>query len=273
MRSQYHSGVVLDFSAHPSSLSSSSPPLQYFSHPVCPIRNKILRVAACFWVLLRFATAEKPDDAASRRANRRRQISLKKTRRSGRGKREIERESGRMKVSLWWLRCCRAGPAVSSSCRQWCSSCYGCYSNGALSHSSRTFQTKAYRGPRPNSNRIENFPFATTATRTPTSYYLRKDATPGQRGPRYRFYSSRSSASPSMADIKWTGHQVRKTFFDYFKERGHTIGMPRFFLLLLNSLAHSHSHSFSTWDFYSARALNMPFSSLSVCLDLFYCKS
>lgn len=76
-----------------------------------------------------------------------------------------------------------------------------------------------------------------------------------------------------MADIKWTGHQVRKTFFDYFKERGHTIGMPLFFLLLLNSLAHSHSHSFSTWDFYSARALNMPFSSLSVCLDLFYCKS
>jgi len=31
-----------------------------------------------------------------------------------------------------------------------------------------------------------------------------------------------------MADVRWTGHKVRKTFFDYFNERGHTIGMPAF---------------------------------------------
>lgn len=29
-----------------------------------------------------------------------------------------------------------------------------------------------------------------------------------------------------MADIKWTGARVRKTFLDYFAERGHSIGKP-----------------------------------------------
>jgi len=41
-----------------------------------------------------------------------------------------------------------------------------------------------------------------------------------------RFYSSRSSTtSPIMTEVKWTGPLVRKTFLDFFAERGHTIGM------------------------------------------------
>lgn len=35
-----------------------------------------------------------------------------------------------------------------------------------------------------------------------------------------------SASSPTMAS-EWTGIKVRQTFFDFFKERGHTIGMLR----------------------------------------------
>jgi hypothetical protein len=36
--------------------------------------------------------------------------------------------------------------------------------------------------------------------------------------------SRRLSTTPTMAE-KWTGLKVRQTFFDFFSERGHTIGM------------------------------------------------
>ncbi len=45
-------------------------------------------------------------------------------------------------------------------------------------------------------------------------------------GPSYRFYSSRS-ITPTMAEVKWTGPLVRKTFLDFFAERGHSIGRTR----------------------------------------------
>lgn len=45
-----------------------------------------------------------------------------------------------------------------------------------------------------------------------------------------RFYSPQSTTThkaslPIMYEGKWTALTVRKTFFDYFAERGHTIGM------------------------------------------------
>jgi hypothetical protein len=39
-------------------------------------------------------------------------------------------------------------------------------------------------------------------------------------------YLSSSSTLPAMAEVKWTGPLVRKTFLDYFAERGHAIGKP-----------------------------------------------
>jgi hypothetical protein len=45
-------------------------------------------------------------------------------------------------------------------------------------------------------------------------------------GPSYRYYSSRHPTSPTMAEVKWTGPLVRKTFLDFFAERGHSIGRP-----------------------------------------------
>lgn len=105
----------------------------------------------------------------------------------------------------------------------------GCYRPAfePLSHGSRSFHHKTR--PTPQSLlRLENFRAATefpTANASPyssplTSLHLRfvpifRDG--------YRFYS-RSSTLPNMAEVKWTGPLVRKTFLDFFAERGHAIG-------------------------------------------------
>lgn len=64
--------------------------------------------------------------------------------------------------------------------------------------------------------------------------------------PSYPAVSSprRFAASPIMAQ-EWTGIKVRKTFFDFFAERGHSIGMwrPRACLLVkLRSMQHAYLH-------------------------------
>lgn len=38
-------------------------------------------------------------------------------------------------------------------------------------------------------------------------------------------YRSCSNKKGNMADSKWTAPLVRKQFLDFFKEKGHTIGM------------------------------------------------
>ena len=71
----------------------------------------------------------------------------------------------------------------------------------------------------------------TTATRilnTTASARLYRTGAKTLFGARNRFYSS-SSALQQLANMaytgKWTAPVVRKTFLDYFAERGHTIGM------------------------------------------------
>jgi hypothetical protein len=90
-----------------------------------------------------------------------------------------------------------------------------------------------------------------------------------------RFYSPSSSpCRPSSAAMpldtqKWTAPLVRKTFLDYFAERGHTIGMPSphpqsscVWLLLLNhgtALFWLHSIASSlTMALHSALVLGRP---------------
>ena len=135
-----------------------------------------------------------------------------------------------MKVLLWRLRC-RPRPAPSCP----------------LSHSSRSFYHKTDLLPRPSLS-LENFRFATTAIGNTSAFPKpRKDAALDQRG-RYRFYSH--SASPNMAEARWSGQLVRKTFLDYFKERGHTIGMPsppRLRFPSIPDLASSISPSLPLW--------------------------
>ena len=40
-----------------------------------------------------------------------------------------------------------------------------------------------------------------------------------------------------MADVKWPAALVRKTFFEYFEQRGHTLGTYPFPLLPPDSLS------------------------------------
>ena len=106
----------------------------------------------------------------------------------------------------------------------------GCYRPAfePLSHGPRSFHHK--NRPTPQSLfRLENFRAATefpTANASPYSSaltsLLRLRFVPTSRNG-YRFYS-RSSTLPNMAEVKWTGPLVRKTFLDFFAERGHAIG-------------------------------------------------
>jgi hypothetical protein len=111
----------------------------------------------------------------------------------------------------------------------------GCYRPAfeSLSHGgSRSFQHKT--GPAPQScSVLENFRAATTcnlSTARHPPYYRYSSAlislqlrTASASRNGYRFYS-RSSTLPTMAEVEWTGPRVRKTFLDYFAERGHSIG-------------------------------------------------
>lgn len=159
-----------------------------------------------------------------------------------------------------WLRWSSAyGPGTSGS-----RSCSGTRLPPAfkgLSHCSRTFHK--YRGrtitrPIPPSS-LENLraittssckstitctpttPTAATTTRTRTTRTTATTAntstfpalervTTGSASSRRLFSSSsslfQSSTLPAMAsDSQWTGVQVRKTFLDFFAERGHNVGM------------------------------------------------
>ena len=105
----------------------------------------------------------------------------------------------------------------------------GCYRPAfePLSHGPRSFHHKIRPTPQSLFG-LENFRAATkspTANASPyssafTSLHLRFVPT-FRNG--YRFYS-RSSTLPNMAEVKWTGPLVRKTFLDFFAERGHSIG-------------------------------------------------
>ena len=111
--------------------------------------------------------------------------------------------------------------------RSWCGT--SCYRSAfvILSHGPRTFHHKTPR-PAPQSLTLENLRAATTFTTANPLHFPRIDlhdriASNSRNG--YRFYSS-SSTLPTMAEaeVKWTGPLVRKTFLDFFAERGHTIG-------------------------------------------------
>lgn len=106
----------------------------------------------------------------------------------------------------------------------------GCYRPPfeTLSHGSRSFHHKTRPAPQ-SCSIIENFRAATTFPNhnTVRHYYsalisLRPRIVSASRNG-YRFYS-RSSTLPTMAEVEWTGPRVRKTFLDYFAERGHSIG-------------------------------------------------
>jgi alanyl-tRNA synthetase len=99
-----------------------------------------------------------------------------------------------------------------------------------LSHCSRTFHHKTPLAPQPST--LENFRVATTTTPAkanavtfqPTGLvgvHLGKLSTYYRIS--HRFYSQ-SSTLHAMAEVKWTGPLVRKTFLDFFAERGHSIG-------------------------------------------------
>ena len=108
----------------------------------------------------------------------------------------------------------------------------GCYRPAfeSLSHGSRSFHHKTRPAPQ-SCTVLENFRAATsfTTANSPSLYSnystligLRLRIVSASRNS-YRFYS-RSSTPPTMAEVKWTGPLVRKTFLDYFAERGHSIG-------------------------------------------------
>ncbi|KAK3383728.1 hypothetical protein B0T24DRAFT_60481 [Lasiosphaeria ovina] len=143
-----------------------------------------------------------------------------------------------MKKPLWWLRW--SWPRRSCRPRSCGTSCRAAFVS--LSHSSRTFHHKT--GPIPPPSSLEKFRAVTTtlttANRTTTAFPSRSAASPVRLqqqciqhalilGSGIRPYSQSSSSSslPAMAEgVQWTGPLVRKTFFDFFAERGHTIGMP-----------------------------------------------
>ena len=103
----------------------------------------------------------------------------------------------------------------------------------ALSHLSRSFQHKIEATPRRQPASVENFrSSATPSSSNPPSATPRLGTGKGAilpicRRPPCRFYS-RSDPPADMADVRWSGQLVRKTFFDYFEERGHSIGMLTF---------------------------------------------
>lgn len=111
-------------------------------------------------------------------------------------------------------------------------SCCGtsCYRTAfvTLSHCSRTFHHKTPVAPQPST--LENFRVATaTPVTAPATRYSRTNriavqlGRPSNFGIGHRFFS-RSSTLRAMAEVKWTGPLVRKTFLDFFAERGHSIG-------------------------------------------------
>jgi alanyl-tRNA synthetase len=108
----------------------------------------------------------------------------------------------------------------------------GCYRPAfeSLSHGSRSFHHKTRPAPQ-SCTVLENFRAATAFSTTNSSLLhsnysaligLHLQILSASRNG-YRFYS-RSSTPPTMAEVKWTGPLVRKTFLDYFAERGHSIG-------------------------------------------------
>ncbi len=116
------------------------------------------------------------------------------------------------------LRCCR-----SRSCRS-VSSWRPPAPFVTLTHTSRTFH-KTGLAPR---RQIENLRLLTTTTITPTTFapnkVQRSAVLSGRR--QLRFYSQQSTNHPTMTEgVKWTGSQVRKTFLDFFTERGHTLSV------------------------------------------------
>lgn len=114
-----------------------------------------------------------------------------------------------------------------------------------LSHSSRTFHHKT--SPVPPPKRLENFRVATAGqdrrlaaaavaaaanlSTNPSSLpwlklqKIRETSISIHGFRRLYSHSTSSSKSPTnMAEVEWTGLKVRQTFFDFFAERGHTIG-------------------------------------------------
>ncbi|KAK4188527.1 alanine--tRNA ligase [Podospora australis] len=94
-----------------------------------------------------------------------------------------------------------------------------------LSHCARTFHHKNRPTP-PSSSRLENF-LAVAATLQPAALLHAALLDLHTQHPLnfrsgYRFYSS-SRTLLAMAETKWTGAEVRKTFLNFFSERGHTI--------------------------------------------------
>lgn len=143
--------------------------------------------------------------------------------------------------SWWW------------SQQQWCSARIGGASSGVirrsqrLTHSCRTFHDPQPRRPSNNgfqrlqhTNTIVRSQFHPAAILTKTRSYSRTDTTflhLSSRSltvrPRLAARAATASTTPlrrfyshsTMAQVKWPAAEVRKTFFNYFEEKGHTLGM------------------------------------------------
>ena len=123
-----------------------------------------------------------------------------------------------MRESLCWLRCCRSRSLCSAP------SWRPLAPFVTLTHNSRTFH-KNGRVPR---RFIENLRQNTTNKANTSTAALSKvrRSTACREQHSIRFYSQHFHHTPIMAEgVKWTGPQVRKTFLNFFEERGHTVGM------------------------------------------------
>ncbi len=99
----------------------------------------------------------------------------------------------------------------------------------AALHSNNNYQNGIYRQQTSYFSSLSKFEKYSGASLRPRSFTLNS---PTRSSPLFspRFFrwttAQRYPAiAAKMADQKWTGVKVRNTFFEYFQERGHTIGM------------------------------------------------
>ena len=136
-----------------------------------------------------------------------------------------------MGMAMGWPRCLAASPVLTHSCRTFhagvgASSARhsGSFSRVLLTPTTPTPSTAT--SPPPPSKLAEQQDSSSFASRL-------ESATIRPRFPpalfhRRRFYSTAARMPPNASE--WPAARVRKTFFDFFAERGHTVGestMPR----------------------------------------------
>lgn len=88
-----------------------------------------------------------------------------------------------------------------------------------LTHSCRSFYKTHLQQP-PQSEQL-------CRVRTSRYHTLRDLRSASLQSPAFAIFTQRRlSSTSSMSELKWPSARVRKAFFDYMEQRGHTIGMP-----------------------------------------------